>query len=45
MAAYGVLQNMKIWNGALNPKQVKDAASIAMPAKIVLAEAGEACEA
>ena len=45
MAAYGVLQNMKIWNGALNPKQVKDAASIAMPAKLVLAEAGEACEA
>ena len=45
MAAYGVLQNMKIWNGALNPKQVKEAASIAMPAKITLAEPGDSCEA
>ena len=43
--AYGILQNIKIWNGALNPKQVKDAASIPLPAKIELAEAGESCEA
>lgn len=43
--AYGVLQNIKLWNGALNPKQVKDAASIAFPAKIEIAEAGESCEA
>jgi hypothetical protein len=43
--AYGVLQNIKLWNGALNPKQVKDAASIPLPAKIELAEAGESCEA
>jgi hypothetical protein len=42
---YGVLMNLKIWNGALNPKQVKDAASIPIPAPITLAATNESCEA
>ena len=42
---YGVAMNMKIWNGALNPKQVKDAASIAMPPPLTLATVNETCDA
>jgi hypothetical protein len=42
---YGAVMNMKIWNGALNPKQVKDAAVIAIPHPITLATINESCDA
>ena len=41
---YGTLMNMKIWNGALNPKQVGDAAGVPMPRPITMAAAGESCD-
>jgi hypothetical protein len=43
--AYGVIQNMKVWNGALNPKQVQDSASGGMPAPVKLSQANESCDA
>jgi hypothetical protein len=43
--AYGVVQNMKVWNGALNPKQVQDSASGAKPAPVKLAKTSENCDA
>ena len=43
--AYGVIQNMKVWNGALNPKQVQESASGGMPAPVKLAKTSENCDA
>ena len=42
---YGVVMNMKIWNGALNPKQVRDSAAVTIPSPITLAAVADSCDA
>jgi len=42
--AYGVLQNLNVWNGALNPKQVQDTSSAGKPAPVKLAQSNEKCD-
>jgi hypothetical protein len=40
----GIVQNLKLWDGPLNPEQVKKAASIAFPSKPVLKGTMAGCE-